>query len=66
MLTAATAGAVAFAAAATALDLREALHQDDLAQGGLVAAAVAVALLHLLCALGARTLLLRNRRGAQT
>ena len=52
----------AFALAATALDVREAVHQYDLAQTGLGAAALGVALLHLLTALGALALLRPVRR----
>lgn len=50
---------VGFTGAATALDLREALHQHDLGQSGLVGAALGVGALHLLCALTAAALLTR-------
>lgn len=50
-------GTTAFAAAAAVLDVREALHQHDLDQSGLMVAAAAVAVLHLLCALTALALL---------
>lgn len=50
----------AFTGAATALDVREVLHQHDLGQTGLAAAAGGVALLHLLGLLAAGALFVRS------